>query len=75
MAARRTAAPPVSVRMKCRSGVWTLRDQAVSPEKDASRPFPSRIAVVLLREKLEERPVDLLWMRPRDVMRPAFDPD
>src|SRR6266511_217391 len=32
VAARRTAAPPVSVRRNSRSGVWTLRAHAVRPE-------------------------------------------
>src|SRR5207244_10302189 len=36
-AARRTAAPPVSVRRNSRSGVWRLRAQAVRPEKADGR--------------------------------------
>jgi hypothetical protein len=35
--ASRTAAPPVSVRRNSRSGVWTLRAQAVRPENADGR--------------------------------------
>jgi hypothetical protein len=47
-AASRTAAPPVSVRRKSRSGVWMLRDQAVSPENGAVRPLESPSLLVAL---------------------------
>src|SRR6266568_756299 len=46
--ASRTAAPPVSVRRNSRSGVCTLRAQAVRPENAEGRSFGSPLVLVAL---------------------------
>src|SRR5207244_10937011 len=48
-AASKTAAPPVSVRRNSRSGVCTLRAQAVRPENGDGRLFGSPSALAALR--------------------------
>src|SRR6266516_6791049 len=47
-AASKTAAPPVSVRRNSRSGVCTLRAQAVRPENGDGRSFGSPLVLVAL---------------------------
>src|SRR2546428_903790 len=49
VAASRTAAPPVSVRRNSRSGVCTLRAQAVRPENGDGRPLGSPLVLVAHR--------------------------
>src|SRR5712691_9668708 len=48
-AASKTAAPPVSVRRNSRSGVCTLRAQAVRPENGEGRPLGSPLVLVAHR--------------------------
>src|SRR5580765_5127139 len=54
-AASKTAAPPVSVRRNSRSGVSTLRAQAVRPEKNAAGLVGSLLVLIGLRQIEELR--------------------
>src|SRR4029078_13372134 len=53
--ASKPAAPPVSVRRNSRSGVSTLRAQAVRPEKNAAGMVGSLLVLIRLRQIEELR--------------------